>query len=113
MAEGIILTDAELVELNKKIDTKVGKKHTHSISDVSNLQTALNGKASTSHSHNISDISNLQNTLNNKARASDLSSLQVKVDKKVSSDTVKNIAIIEKGASTTSIPANTLIFEKE
>lgn len=53
MAEGIILTDAELVELNKEMD------------------------------------------------------------KKVSSDTVKNIVIIEKGASTKNIAPNTLIFEKE
>jgi hypothetical protein len=44
---------------------------------------------------------------------SDITDLQTTLDKKVSSDTVKNIAIIEKGASTTSIPANTLIFEKE
>ncbi len=91
MAEGIILTDAELVELNKKIDKKSNVGHTHAISDVSNLQTTLNKKAS----------------------ASSLSSLETKVDKKVSSGTVKNIAIIEKGASTTNIPANTLIFEKE
>ena len=53
MAEGIILTDKELVELNKEMD------------------------------------------------------------KKVSSDTVKNIVIIEKGASTKNIAPNTLIFEKE
>ena len=44
---------------------------------------------------------------------SDITDLQTTLDKKVSSDTVKNIAIIEKGASTTNIPANTLIFEKE
>ena len=44
---------------------------------------------------------------------SDITDLQMALDKKVSSDTVKNIAIIEKGASTTNIPANTLIFEKE
>lgn len=44
---------------------------------------------------------------------SDITDLQTTLDKKVSSGTVKNIAIIEKGASTTNIPANTLIFEKE
>lgn len=69
MTEGIILTDAELVELNKKMDKKASEV--------------------------------------------DLSSLQAKVNNKVSSNTVKNIAIIENGASTSSIPANTLIFEKE
>lgn len=44
---------------------------------------------------------------------SDITNLTKNVDTKVSSDTVNNIAIIEKGASTTNIPANTLIFEKE
>lgn len=62
------------------VDSKADKKHTHSISDVSNLQTTLNSKASTSHSHSISDISNLQYTLNNKASSSELSSLKSKVD---------------------------------
>lgn len=44
---------------------------------------------------------------------SDITDLQMALDKKVSSDTVKNIAIIKKGASTTNIAPNTLIFEKE
>lgn len=39
--------------------------HTHSISDVSGLQNALDGKANTSHTHNISDISGLQAALDN------------------------------------------------
>jgi len=30
--------------------------HTHSISDVSNLQTALDGKASTNHTHTLNDV---------------------------------------------------------
>ncbi|MDU7925322.1 MAG: hypothetical protein E7J43_00270 [Finegoldia magna] len=120
MAEGIILTDTELVELNKEmgkkadktdlnkksdvghthsisdistlqssIDGKASKTHTHSISDVNNLQTALNGKASTSHTHSISDISNLQTTLNNKASSSELSNLKSKVDN-LSTDKISN-----------------------
>ena len=57
----------------------------------------LDNKADKKHSHSISDVNWLANELYNK----------------VSSDTVKNIAIIEKGASTTNIAPNTLIFEKE
>ncbi|MDU5527054.1 MAG: hypothetical protein E6053_06250, partial [Finegoldia magna] len=66
--------------------------------------------------------SNLSDKLQYKASADSVAELEKKVDgkadktdlnKKVSSNTVKNIAIIEKGASTTNIPANTLIFEKE
>lgn len=41
--------------------------HTHSISNITNLQTSLDGKANSSHSHVIADVSNLQTTLNNKA----------------------------------------------
>lgn len=104
---------SDVSNLQTTLNSKASTSHIHDISDVDNLQVALNLKANASHIHDISDINNLQYTLNNKASASDLSSLQAKLNKKVSSDTVNNIAIIEKGASTTSIPANTLIFEKE
>jgi hypothetical protein len=40
--------------------------HTHAISDVTNLQTSLDGKAATSHSHAISDVTNLQTALDGK-----------------------------------------------
>lgn len=41
--------------------------HGHAISDVSGLQTALDGKASTTHGHAISDVSGLQTALDGKA----------------------------------------------
>ena len=37
--------------------------HTHAISDVTNLQTTLDGKAASSHTHAISDVTNLQTSL--------------------------------------------------
>lgn len=80
-----------VAELEKKVDGKADKTHTHSISDITNLQTKLDEKA------------------NDKA----LSRLGRDMLYKINSDTVKNIFIIEKGASTTNIPVNTLIFEKE
>lgn len=40
--------------------------HTLGISDITNLQSTLNGKANSSHTHTISQITNLQTTLNNK-----------------------------------------------
>lgn len=49
--------------------------HTHAISDVTNLQTSLDGKASTSHTHAISDVTNLQTTLDGKAASSHTHSL--------------------------------------
>jgi hypothetical protein len=44
--------------------------HAHAISDVTNLQTTLNGKASTSHSHAISDTTGLQTALDGKSATS-------------------------------------------
>ena len=44
--------------------------HTHSIANVTGLQTALDGKAPTSHTHAISDVTNLQTTLDSKAATS-------------------------------------------
>lgn len=41
--------------------------HGHAISDVSGLQTALDGKASTTHGHTIADVSGLQTALDGKA----------------------------------------------
>lgn len=107
--------------------SKADKSHTHKITDVEGLQNELAQKASNN------DLSNVQQNVDKKANKDDVDDLNDKVEgfyttlqsqinlkasrselnKKVSSDTVKNIAIIEKGASTTTIPANTLIFEKE
>ena len=54
------------------LDAKANTGHTHTISNVTNLQTTLDGKASSSHSHSISDVTNLQSSLNAKANSSDL-----------------------------------------
>ena len=102
---------SDVSNLQTTLNGKASKSHTHSISDISNLQTALDskatgghrhqiqdivslqykldGKASTRHIHDISDISNLQYTLNNKASASDLSSLEAKVNN-LSTDKISN-----------------------
>lgn len=67
--------------------------HTHVISDVTNLQTTLDGKASTSHTHVISDVTNLQATLDAKANTShthvisDVTGLQTALDGKEVSGT--------------------------
>jgi len=64
--------------------------HTHAISDVTNLQTTLDGKAASSHTHAISDVTNLQTTLDGKAASShthaisDVTNLQTSLDGKVS-----------------------------
>jgi hypothetical protein len=61
---------------------------TLAITDVSSLQTTLNGKASSTHSHAITEITNLQTTLDGKAASthghaiSDVTGLQAALDSK-------------------------------
>ena len=73
--------------------------HSHSIGDVTNLQTSLNGKAASSHSHAISDVTGLQTALDGKQVSgsyaaaththaiSSVTNLQTSLDAKVSSVT--------------------------
>lgn len=49
-----------------RINGKANVDHTHSISQITNLQSTLNGKANVGHTHSISQITNLQTTLDNK-----------------------------------------------
>lgn len=107
-----------ITSINKHIESKADKSHTHKIADVEGLQNELTQKASNN------DLANVQENVDKKASKDDVDDLKDKVEGyyttlrsqiqwKVRSDAVKNIAIIDKGASTTSIPANSLIFEKE
>lgn len=122
-------------DFNNALGEKADKTHTHKIADVDGLQTGLNSKADQEDldswteyivkfvgeqkeikatvTQNFETIGGILAALDAKAKSSDVAKLEEKVNNKVNSDTVKNIAIIDKGASTTNIPANTLIFEKE
>ena len=84
-----------------------------STNSVAELEKKVDEKANKTHKHSIADITNLQEKLDEKANDKALSRLGRDMLYKINSDIVKNIFIIEKGASTTSIPANSLIFEKE
>lgn len=46
--------------------------HTHAISDVTGLQSALDGKSAVGHTHSISDVANLQSSLDGKQASSAL-----------------------------------------
>lgn len=65
-------TISNVTNLQTTLDGKASSTHTHSISDVTNLQTTLDGKASSSHSHSISDVTNLQTNLNGKINTSNI-----------------------------------------
>lgn len=58
--EGILATEAWAT------DTFAPLEHTHTIAEVTGLQTALNGKAPLEHTHAISGVVGLQNALNAK-----------------------------------------------
>ena len=53
-------------ELTDGLDTKANSSHTHSISQITSLQSTLNGKANASHTHTISQINTLQDELDRK-----------------------------------------------
>ncbi len=57
-------------EVTSKPSTFTPSAHVHPISDVTNLQTTLDGKAATTHSHVIADTTGLQTALDAKAATS-------------------------------------------
>ena len=60
-------TKSDITDLQAALNGKADSHHNHPISDITNLQTALDGKALVSHTHKIADITNLQATLDNKS----------------------------------------------
>lgn len=59
------LTDyATKTELN----TKANVTHSHSISDVINLQTTIDSKANTTHSHSIDDVTDLRSSIEGRVK---------------------------------------------
>ena len=65
-----VIIDNELTvsdALNDLNTNKADKDHTHAISAVTGLQSALDGKSDTGHTHAISDVSGLQGALDGKA----------------------------------------------
>ena len=57
---------SQVSELQNTLNGKAAATHSHPISQITDLQTQLNGKAASSHSHSISQVSNLQTTLDGK-----------------------------------------------
>ena len=61
---------SDITGLQTELDGKASASHSHTISDVTGLQTALDGKAATTHSHTISNVTGLQTALDGKAAVS-------------------------------------------
>src|SRR5690606_8970556 len=62
--------DVDWQYITNKPPTFPPAEHTHSISEVTGLQTALDGKAAASHTHSISQVTGLQAALDGKANLS-------------------------------------------
>jgi hypothetical protein len=75
----VVLSISDITNLQTTLDGKAGSSHSHAISDITGLQTTLDSKASSSHSHAISDITGLQTTLDGKASTSSVSTLSSNV----------------------------------
>ena len=68
--------------INSALNGKANSSHTHSIANVTDLQTTLDGKASSSHTHtvsNITDFPTIVDNLNSTSSTSVLSARQGKV----------------------------------
>lgn len=60
-------TIADVTNLQTVLNGKASLVHTHVIADVTNLQTDLDAKAFVNHTHTIADVTNLQSTLDGKS----------------------------------------------
>ncbi|WKV16963.1 tail repeat like protein [Microcystis phage MJing1] len=58
---------SDVTGLQTALDGKAASSHGHAISDVTGLQTALDGKAAADHDHAIGDVTGLQDALDGKA----------------------------------------------
>lgn len=76
-------------EITSKPSTFTPSTHSHSISDITLLQTTLDGKANITHNHNISDVTGLQTALDSKSNTghthsiSQITGLQTSLDNKI------------------------------
>jgi hypothetical protein len=61
---------SDVTGLQTALDGKAPASHTHTIANVTGLQSALDGKAAVSHSHAIADVTGLQTALDGKAASS-------------------------------------------
>lgn len=75
----VLPADMNRIEQGIK-DVDAGKaplSHTHTIANITGLQSALNGKASSSHNHSISNITGLQSALDAKASSTHTHNLAI------------------------------------
>ncbi len=91
---------SEVDDLQAALDAKANTSHTQAISTVTGLQTALDGKAATSHTQAISTVTGLQAALDAKAGAThthaiaDVTGLQTALDGKAATSHTQAISTV-------------------
>ena len=95
-----ISSTGSITEGGTELSSKyAAKSHSHTISDVTGLQTALDAKAASSHSHAVSDVTGLQDALDAKAESShthavsDVTGLQDALDAKADAGSVPSSCV--------------------
>ena len=82
LAQELQLHDTNIGEVLDSLEEKSDIGHSHSISDITNLQTQLDSKADKVHDHAITDITGLQTALDEKATKTEVTDgLATKADK--------------------------------
>lgn len=89
-------TIAQITNLQTTLDGKSNNGHSHAISSVTGLQDALNGKAASSHTHTIANVTGLQAALDGKSNTNhghtSITTYGVNTIGKVADDTTANWA---------------------
>lgn len=89
-------TIAQITNLQTTLDGKSNNGHSHAISSVTGLQDALNGKAASSHTHTIANVTGLQAALDGKSNTNhghtSITTYGVDTIGKVADDTTANWA---------------------
>ena len=91
---------SDVTGLQSALDAKAASSHTHAVSDVTGLQSALDAKAARSHTHAVSDVTGLQSALDAKAAishshaVSDVTGLQDALDAKADAGSVPSSCVV-------------------
>lgn len=91
---------SDVTGLQSALDSKAASYHSHSMSDVAGLQSALDSKAASSHTHAVSDVTGLQDALDGKAAlshshaVSDVTGLQDALDAKADAGSVPSSCVV-------------------
>ena len=95
-----IASTGSITEGGEALSSKyAAKSHSHSVSDVTGLQSALDGKAASSHTHAVSEVTGLQDSLDAKAALShthgmsDVTGLQDALDAKADAGSVPSSCV--------------------